>query len=102
MWTVVKIRADYEGWWLFDDWPQKIVEQSEFTTYEQMMEYYINVLNHSKKRYDNYVVGKYNIHAFYNNCDLNFCEDCEEDLQIFYSFIILKNNEVYFNLPKID
>ncbi|MDE5005053.1 regulatory protein MsaA, partial [Francisella tularensis subsp. holarctica] len=36
------------------------------------------------------------------NCDLNFCEDCDEDLQIFYSFIILKNNEVYFNLPKID
>ncbi len=30
MWTVVKIRADYEGWWLFEDWPQKIVEQSEF------------------------------------------------------------------------
>ena len=88
MWTVVKIRADYEGWWLFEDWPQKIVEQSEFTTYDQMLDYYINVLNHSKKCYDNYVV--------------NFCEDCEEDLQIFYSFIILKNNEVYFNLPKID
>ena len=63
MWTVVKIRADYEGWWLFEDWP-KIVEQSEFTTYDQMLDYYINVLNHSKKCYDNYVVGKYNIHAF--------------------------------------
>ena len=24
MWTVVKIRADYEGWWLFEDWPQKL------------------------------------------------------------------------------
>ena len=30
MWTVAKIRADYEGWWLFEDWPEKIVKQSEF------------------------------------------------------------------------
>ncbi|MBU5904510.1 regulatory protein MsaA, partial [Vibrio cholerae O1] len=26
MWTVTKIRADYEGWWLFSDWPENIVE----------------------------------------------------------------------------
>ncbi|PTK42996.1 hypothetical protein BUZ48_08720, partial [Staphylococcus hominis] len=56
----------------------------------------------SKKYYNNYVIGKYNIYAFYNNCDLNFCEDCDEDLQIFYSFIVLNNKEVYYNLPKIN
>ncbi len=50
----------------------------------------------------NYVTGKYNIYAFYNNCDMNYCEDCEEDLQIFYSFIVLQNNEVYYKLPIID
>ncbi|MDT4001974.1 regulatory protein MsaA, partial [Staphylococcus aureus] len=37
-----------------------------------------------------------------NNCDMNYCEDCEEDLQIFYSFIVLQNNEVYYKLPIID
>ncbi|ORO27600.1 hypothetical protein B7996_10020, partial [Staphylococcus aureus] len=26
----------------------------------------------------------------------------EEDLQIFYSFIVLQNNEVYYKLPIID
>ena len=30
-----------------------------------------------------------------------FCEDCDEDLQIFYSFIVLNNKEVYYNLPKL-
>ncbi|HDC3822634.1 TPA: DUF1033 family protein, partial [Staphylococcus aureus] len=53
-------------------------------------------------QFDNYVTGKYNIYAFYNNCDMNYCEDCEEDLQIFYSFIVLQNNEVYYKLPIID
>ena len=102
MWTVAKMRADYEGWWLFSDWPERVIETLNFNTYEEMLEKYTKLLQDFKDCFDNYVVGKHNIYAFYNNCDLNFCEDCDEDLQIFYSFIILKNNEVYFNLPKID
>ena len=88
MWTVAKIRADYEGWWLFSDWTEKIVEQHHYSNYEEMLEDYQSIIKNSKK--------------YYNNCDLNFCEDCDEDLQIFYSFIVLNNKEVYYNLPKIN
>ncbi|AMG60721.1 DUF1033 family protein [Staphylococcus lugdunensis] len=102
MWTVAKIRADYEGWWLFSDWTDKIVKQNSFSTYTEMLDAYKALIKQSKKDYDNYVVGKFNIHAFYNNCDMNYCEDCEEDLQIFYSFIVLNNNEVYLNMPKFE
>ncbi|MDK7752069.1 regulatory protein MsaA [Staphylococcus ureilyticus] len=99
MWTVAKIRADYEGWWLFSDWTDHIVEQYHFENYEKMLNYYQSIIENSKKYYDNFLVGKYNIHAFYNNCELGFCEDCDEDLQIFYSYIVLNNNEVYYKLP---
>lgn len=102
MWTVAKIRADYEGWWLFSDWPEKIVEQFKYNSYDQMIEAYKTLIHKYKKDYDNYITGKYNIYAFYNNCDMNFCEDCDEDLQIFYSLIVMNNNEVYYNLPIID
>ncbi|MBU6114245.1 DUF1033 family protein, partial [Mammaliicoccus lentus] len=51
------------------------------------------------EKYANEIVGKYNIHAFYNNCDIAFCEDCEEDLQIFYSILILNDNSIYTPLP---
>lgn len=99
MWTVAKIRADYEGWWLFSDWTDHIVEQYHFENYEKMLNYYQSIIENSKRHYDNFLVGKYNIHAFYNNCELGFCEDCDEDLQIFYSYIVLTNNEVYYKLP---
>ena len=66
-----------------------------------MLNYYKNIISKVKIITIIMFVGKYNIHAFYNNCDLNFCEDCEEDLQIFYSFIVLNNKEVYYNLPKL-
>ncbi|MDW3869108.1 regulatory protein MsaA [Staphylococcus saprophyticus] len=102
MWTVAKIRADYEGWWFFSDWTDQIVEQHNFETYDAMMAFYNALILKSKRHYDNYLVGKYNIHAFYNNCELGFCEDCDEDLQIFYSYIVLNNNEVYYNLPNIE
>jgi len=102
MWTVAKIRADYEGWWLFSDWTDHIVEQYDFETYDEMLNFYTSLILKSKNSFDNYLVGKHNIHGFYNNCELGFCEDCDEDLQIFYSFIVLNKNEVYFNLPIIE
>ncbi|MCU5745540.1 regulatory protein MsaA [Staphylococcus sp. SQ8-PEA] len=102
MWTVTKIRADYEGWWLFSDWTDCITDCHQYHTYEKMLEAYQKLIDDAKSYYDNYVVGKYNIYAFYNNCDLGFCEDCGEDLQIFYSFIVLNNNEVFYNLPILE
>ena len=102
MWTVAKIRADYEGWWLFSDWTEKIVEQHHYSNYEEMLKDYQSIIKKSKKYYNNYFIGKYNINAFYNNCDLNFYKDCNEDLKIFYSFIIINNKEIYKNLPKFN
>ncbi|OFP27537.1 hypothetical protein HMPREF2997_05365 [Staphylococcus sp. HMSC057C08] len=102
MWIVNIIRADYEGWWLFDDWRDNIYEQFQFEQYEDMLKKYRELICLSKMKFDNFIKGKYNIYAFYNNCDMGFCEDCDEDMQIFYSFIVLYNNEVYYDLPIID
>ncbi|QLK86197.1 DUF1033 family protein [Staphylococcus sp. 17KM0847] len=102
MWELAKIRADYEGWWLFDDWPEHIIETQHFSTYEAFIEAYSYIIKNAQCRYDNYVVGKHNIYAFYNNCDMNYCEDCDEDLQIFYSYIVLKNKKIYLNMPLIN
>ena len=48
MWTVAKIRADYEGWWLFSDWTEKIVEQHHYSNYEEMLEDYQSIIKKSK------------------------------------------------------
>ena len=48
MWTVAKIRADYEGWWLFSDWTDKIIEQYQFTSYDEMLNYYKNIIQKVK------------------------------------------------------
>ena len=48
MWTVAKIRVDYEGWWLFSDWTDKIIEQYQFTSYDEMLNYYKNIISKVK------------------------------------------------------
>ena len=30
MWTVAKIRADYEGWWLFEDYQRRLLNNPSF------------------------------------------------------------------------
>ncbi|MGV3243914.1 DUF1033 family protein [Staphylococcus sp. 11261D007BR] len=102
MWKLIQIRADYEGWWLFEDWPEHIITSQQFDTYEELMNAYTQVIEQSKYKYDNYILGKYNMYAFYNNCDLNFCEHCDEDLQIFDSYIVLENEQIFYKLPVID
>lgn len=99
MWKVVTIRTDYEGWWLFDDWKEHIINEIICTEYNEMLKEYLNLIEKYKSKFANEVIGKHNIHAFYNNCEIAYCEDCEEDLQIFYSVLILNDNSIYTPLP---
>ncbi|PNZ99267.1 hypothetical protein CD133_06715, partial [Staphylococcus massiliensis CCUG 55927] len=60
MWTITKIVADFEGWWLFDDWKTYITEEESFNTYDEMIEEYSSKIYTAIDKYDNYIVGKYN------------------------------------------
>ncbi|TDM04733.1 DUF1033 family protein [Macrococcus carouselicus] len=96
MWDVIIIRADYEGWWLFDDWHDHIIHKESYHDYESFKQAYQYTLAEMKKRFSNERIGKYGIYAFHNNCELEYCEECEEDMQIFYSLIALKDGEIYY------
>ncbi|ULG73299.1 DUF1033 family protein [Macrococcus brunensis] len=97
MWEVIIIRADYEGWWLFEGWQDHIIHQEQADSEEKFERVYQERLKLMREKFTNELIGKYQIHAFYNNCELQYCEDCEEDLQIFYSLITLRNGEIYYN-----
>ncbi|PTG72106.1 DUF1033 family protein, partial [Staphylococcus chromogenes] len=63
MWTVTKIRTDYEGWWLFEDWKNHIIETYCFDTYDSFLKNYEKLIKEAKANYDNCIVGKYNMYA---------------------------------------
>ncbi|GAA3726214.1 regulatory protein MsaA [Salinicoccus jeotgali] len=94
MYEIVILKADYEGWWLFEGWQEEIVDRYTYDTEEEMVNGYTDIILGMKKRFNLYKIGKYDMHAFFNGCELEYCEDCDEDLQIFYTPIMTKDNEV--------
>ncbi|GGB06176.1 DUF1033 family protein [Macrococcus hajekii] len=96
MFDVIIIRADYEGWWLFDDWQNHIIYKESYPDYEAFSAAYQQQLKALKNKFTNELIGKHNIYAFYNNCEIEYCADCDEDMQIFYSLITLKDGEIYY------
>ena len=95
MFHIVILKADYEGWWLFDDWQQNIVETYTFDAENEMRQEYGKLLDEMKSIYHSFRTGKYDIHAFFNGCELEYCEDCGEDIQIYYTPIMMKDDAVY-------
>ncbi len=94
MFQIKIMRADYEGWWLFDGWQEKVITSSSYQTEEAFKEGYKAQLEEMRRQYPNEIIGKHHIHAFYRNCELEFCEECDEDVQIYHSVIPLKDDVV--------
>ncbi|MEK4555212.1 DUF1033 family protein [Jeotgalicoccus sp. FSL K6-3177] len=97
MYEVVIVKADYEGWWLFDGWQDDIINRQQFNDTAQMLTGYKAIIEQMKNDYSSYIQGKYDLYAFFNACEIEFCEECDEDVQIFYTPIMTKNNEFYNN-----
>ena len=97
MYEVVIVKADYEGWWLFDGWQDDIINRHQFNDTAQMLSGYNAIIEQMKNNYSSYIQGKYDLYTFFNACEIEFCEECDEDVQIFYTPIMTKNNEFYSN-----
>lgn len=93
MYQVAIVKADYEGWWLFDEWKDNIYKSYDFDTCEAMETFYHELVYTMTADYHSYKKGKYDMIAFFNVCELEYCEDCEEDVQIYYTPIMIADGE---------
>ena len=106
MFSINIIKCDYEGWWLFEDWRDNIIAVYEFTTEEDMLGFYRQLVMQMKDHFGCYNIGKFQMITFFNTCDREYCEDCDEDLQMYISPIMLKNmdeirDETYYDVRNL-
>ena len=93
MHEIIYMRADYEPWWMFDDWQDKVVSRQEFTSAESACEHLAELKADFKRRFAEHEERGLAFISYWNEEEMEYCEKCEEDLQIFHGLIWLVNGK---------
>lgn len=93
MYEIVYIRADYEPWWMFDGWEDKVVSRRGFETVENAQQYLKELERDFSRRFSKQEKRGFAFTAYWNEEEIEYCVICEEDLQIFHGLIWLVNGK---------
>lgn len=99
MFKLIYMKADYEPWWQFEGWEEMVVETFLFNTEEEYYQGVEKVLTQFREKYNNEVIQKGKYIAFWNDSEAEYCEACDEDVQIYHGIILDSNLYINDNLP---
>ncbi|MBD7983322.1 DUF1033 family protein [Sporosarcina sp. Sa2YVA2] len=93
MYEIIYIKADYEPWWMFEEWENTIVKRQTFETIEEAQGYLDELNQTFKTQYDCFEVRKDCFFAYWTIGEQIFCEGCDDNLQIFHGIISMKDGK---------
>ncbi|MFD1705311.1 DUF1033 family protein [Siminovitchia sediminis] len=94
-WEVIVMKGESEPWWFFPEWRNDIIELYTFSEKEAAIRRYMSRFRELKNKCQYVKVKKTSLAAFWNEGDRAYCEQCEDDLQLYYGLLILLNGEPY-------
>ncbi|MFS0687754.1 DUF1033 family protein [Sporosarcina sp. 179-K 8C2 HS] len=86
---VIYMKADYEPWWMFEDWEKTIQSRRAFESAHEALEYLYDLNKEFGVKYNYKEERKGCFFAYWSDRERIFCEGCDEDLQIFHGIITL-------------
>lgn len=87
MYHVIYMKADYEPWYQFEGWQTMIEDRWTFETEDQAQDFFVHKVSEFRTQYP-YSKEKNGSYAFWNVKDVCYCEDCEDDLQIYHGLLL--------------
>ena len=91
MYQVIEIYGDNEPWWFFNDWQKDITLKKEFSDFLAAKTFFEA---ETKELHHDYLHEKGSepfLRAFWNDNELRWCEECDDDLQQYKGLMLLKN-----------
>ncbi|MDN4492654.1 DUF1033 family protein [Ureibacillus aquaedulcis] len=88
MYQIIYMKADYEPWWKFEGWESNIVSTEEFETEEELQKKLQETLIDFRKKFEHEASKEDKYYAFWTEDEREYCEACEDDIQIFHGIII--------------
>ena len=99
MYQVIEMHGEWEPWWFTENWKEYIVKQESFENFEAALQAYTLEWNSLKEVYPSHKSHHNLLATFWNKKEKKWCEDCNEDLQLYHSILLLKD---YQELPASD
>lgn len=93
MYQVITMYGDNEPWWFFDDWEKDIQEIQYFQSKEEAISLFNQFYKEYKAKYPFSKPKEQYLIAFWNEDEVRYCEECEEDLQQYKGILLLKENQ---------
>lgn len=89
---IIYMKSFEEPWWMLEGWEKDIVSRSEFNDPQIAKARFDELANSLSKKYKQQKRKGESI-AFWNEGDIAYCEDCEEELQVYHGILWLKKDE---------
>lgn len=93
MYEVVYMKADFEPWWMFEEWRDYTVAARTFSSLEETQACLDEWISEMKEAHEKYEMRKGCFHAFWSAAEMQYCDNCEGDAQIYHGIIVLHNGK---------
>lgn len=84
------MKADYEPWWMFEDWEELIRTRKTFEDMQEATAYLNGLLEELRSKHQHEKTKKNCFYAFWSEDEKSFCEGCDEDLQLYHGVILMQ------------
>lgn len=91
MYQVIQTYSENEPWWFFEEWKDDIVVEQTFSSFEHAEEAFLKIYKTHHEAYDDLSCKNPYLVAFWNENELIYCEDCDEDLQAYMGLMLVKD-----------
>ena len=93
MFEIVYMKAEFEPWWMFDGWEENVLSRRAFEEIQEAKECLEEILATLREKYSNESIKKDCFFAFWSDDEINLCEGCDEDLQLYHGVILMKDGK---------
>ncbi len=89
----VKIMRGYsEPWWFFDDWQEDVVSSQSFIEFKMAQKAFKQKQEEYRKQFEHMNMKQNYCIAFWNEKDVEFCEECDDEVQIYTGILMVDQN----------
>jgi len=81
------MKADYEPWYLFEGWSSQIIDSWSFPSESEAHAFLLHKVEEFTNTYS-FSREKKGYFAFWDGKEVCYCEDCEENLQLYHGLFV--------------